>query len=81
MANPAGVIQIVEDEADLATLVRTRLEREGFRAVVSPDGGKALEDFAKERPDLVLLDLMLPVLDGNEVWRRIRAISMVVKPE
>ncbi len=77
MANPAGTIQIVEDEQDLATLVRQRLEREGFRAVVSADGAKALEDFAKERPDLVLLDLMLPVLDGKEVCRRIRAGSRV----
>ncbi len=63
---------VVEDEPEIARLVRAYLEREGFRVEVAADGNRALESFAHLRPDVVVLDLMLPGLDGWEVCRRIR---------
>lgn len=66
-------ILVVEDEPDLLDLVVYNLRKEGFRAVRAETGAKALELARDERPDLVLLDLMMPGLDGLEVCRRLRA--------
>jgi len=68
-------ILIVEDEKDIARLLEYNLKKEGFRTVVSPEGSAAPLLAAKERPRLIILDLMLPGLDGLEVCRRIRADS------
>ncbi len=68
-------ILIVEDDANIADLLRLYLEKEGYEASIAPDGGKGVEQFRKFQPDLVLLDLMLPVLDGWGVCRTIRAES------
>lgn len=65
-------VLVVEDEPQIADIVRQYLEKDGYRVVVSADGARAVEEFARLRPDLVLLDLMLPGLDGYEVCRRIR---------
>lgn len=70
-----GVALVVEDEPEIAQLVRRYLEREGFRVEVAADGAQALEAFARARPDVVVLDLMLPGTDGWEVCRRIRERS------
>lgn len=63
---------VVEDEAHLAEVIADNLEFEGYQVEVVGDGLKALERIQAERPDLVLLDVMLPGLDGFEVCRRLR---------
>lgn len=68
-------VLVVEDEAEIADVVRQYLERDGYRVVVCGDGAQALAEFGRLRPDLVLLDLLLPGADGYEVVRRIRAVA------
>ena len=58
-------ILIVEDEANIAQLLHLYLEKEGYETQIAPDGGKAVELFRAFAPDLVLLDIMLPVMDGS----------------
>ncbi len=65
-------ILIVEDEAEIAELIRHHVDREGFRGSVVHSGRLALESIRRRAPDLVILDLMLPDLDGLEVCRRLR---------
>ena len=65
-------ILIVEDEAALVTLLRYNLEREGFRTCEAGDGEEALLRAKEEKPDVVILDWMLPLLSGIEVCRRLR---------
>lgn len=72
-----GTILIVEDEVRLAEILENYLRREGFRTERARDGKRALELWRAARPDLLLLDLMLPELDGLEVARRVRAKSDV----
>lgn len=66
-------ILIVEDEKDIIEVLRYYLEKEGYRVHVAQDGFAALEIAARVIPNLILLDLMLPKLDGMEVCRRIKA--------
>ena len=68
----AQKILIVEDDGNIAQLLQLYLEKEGFETCIAPDGGAGVEEFKKFSPDLVLLDIMLPVMDGWEVCRRIR---------
>jgi two-component system phosphate regulon response regulator PhoB len=65
-------ILVVEDEAPLLTLLRYNLEKQGFRVEEATDGQEALMRVAEGRPDLILLDWMLPALSGLEVCRQIR---------
>jgi two-component system phosphate regulon response regulator PhoB len=65
-------VLVAEDESALVTLLRYNLEREGYRVIEARDGEEALLVAAEERPDLVLLDWMLPQLSGIEVCRRLR---------
>src|SRR5919199_4250952 len=65
-------ILVVEDEVPLLTLLRYNLEKQGFRVEEAADGQEALLRIAEARPDLVLLDWMLPALSGLEVCRQIR---------
>ncbi len=73
----ARTILVVEDEPTLRETLADALEADGFRVVQAADGREALVSFRAERPDLVLLDLMLPELSGIEVCRIIRAESGV----
>jgi DNA-binding response OmpR family regulator len=73
----SSTILLVDDEESVQKLLAYPLEREGFRVVQARDGQEALERFAAERIDLVVLDLMLPKLDGLEVCKRMRATSTV----
>lgn len=66
-------ILVIEDEEDIAELIRYNLEREGYRVVHAESGERGLEIVRRQRPDLVLLDLMLPGIDGLEVCKRVRA--------
>ncbi len=69
----AGTILVIDDEKDLIELVRYNLQKEGFDVIGAPDGKAGLEVAREHRPDLILLDLMMPGLDGLEVCRRLRA--------
>ena len=66
---------IVEDDGNIAELLRLYLEKEGFETVTVSDGAKAVELFDTEKPDLMLLDVMMPKLDGWQVCREIRKKS------
>ncbi|GAB4556986.1 MAG: response regulator transcription factor [Anaerolineae bacterium] len=68
-------ILIVDDEQTIVELAQMYLEAEGYQTIAARDGQTALELWARERPDLIILDLMLPKIDGWEVCRRIRAES------
>ena len=65
-------VLIVEDDSNIAELLHLYLEKEGFETAVAPDGGKGVELFRSFQPDLVLLDIMLPVLDDWGVLKKIR---------
>ncbi len=68
---------IVEDDINIAELLMLYLEKDGFETRVAYDGGKALAEFSGFEPDLILLDIMLPVMDGLQVCREIRKTSAV----
>jgi len=70
-----GTILIVEDEADIADLVKYHLEREGLATRTVGDGKQALDLIVRDHPDLIILDLMLPGMDGLEMCRRLRGQS------
>ena len=71
------LILIIEDEPQIARLARDYLAKNGFRVLVAGDGLSGLAAARRDSPDLVLLDLLLPGLDGREVCRRLRAESAV----
>ena len=71
----AKSVLIVEDDQNIADLLRLYLEKEGYVAAIASDGGAGVEMFRKLQPDLVLLDVMLPVMDGWGVLRTIRQDS------
>jgi len=74
MATPPNKkILIVEDEHDILQLVKLYVEKEGFRTVSATTGTEGLRQVKQEKPDLVVLDLMLPGIDGLEVCKRLRA--------
>jgi DNA-binding response OmpR family regulator len=72
-----STILLVDDEESVQRLLAYPLERDGFRVIPAHDGEEALERFAAESVDLVVLDIMLPRLDGLEVCKRLRAESTV----
>ncbi len=72
-----GPILIVEDDKKTASLVALYLEREGFEAIIAYDGEQALELARRHHPIFVILDLMLPLIDGWEVCRQLRQSSDV----
>jgi two-component system, OmpR family, alkaline phosphatase synthesis response regulator PhoP len=71
----SNTIAIIEDEANIVELVKYNLDREGYRTVAAYTGKKGLELVRQELPDLVILDLMLPELDGMSVCKQLRADS------
>jgi two-component system OmpR family response regulator len=76
MSNPATIL-LVDDEEAVQKLLAYPLERDGYRVVQARDGDEALRQFEEHSVDLVVLDLMLPKLDGLEVCKRLRAVSHV----
>ena len=70
-------ILVVEDDRNISDLIRMYLEKEGFEVRSAYDGGKAVEEYDRQTPDMVLLDIMLPVMDGWAVCREIRKTSQV----
>jgi DNA-binding response OmpR family regulator len=77
MTTTGARILLVDDEEAIQKLLRFPLEKEGYHVVQARDGQEALDVFAREPFDLVILDLMLPKVDGMEVCRRLRANSTV----
>jgi DNA-binding response OmpR family regulator len=77
MTTTGARILLVDDEEAIQKLLRFPLEKEGYHVVQARDGQEALDVFAREPFDLVILDLMLPKVDGMEVCRRLRATSTV----
>ncbi len=74
----SNTILLVEDDATLSMIISDTLERDGFRVIVAPDGEKGLLRFSKDHPDLVIADVMMPLLDGFEMARRIRQVDVNV---
>ncbi|MCI2056577.1 MAG: response regulator transcription factor [Oscillibacter sp.] len=70
-------ILVVEDDGNISDLIHMYLVKEGFDVRIAADGGKAIEEFKKQVPDLILLDIMLPVMDGWSVCAKIRETSKV----
>src|SRR4051812_49859390 len=77
MTEPAATILLVDDEDSVRKVLAFPLERDGFRVVQAADGEDALRQFGAHDVDLVVLDIMLPRLDGLEVCKRLRATSTV----
>ncbi|MFQ5802711.1 MAG: response regulator transcription factor [Candidatus Methylomirabilales bacterium] len=70
-------VLVVDDEQDILDLIRYHLEREGYQVVGCGDGKTALDLVDRERPDLMILDLLMPGVDGLEVCRRLRQDSSI----
>ena len=81
-ARPARLpkILVVDDEATILQTLRFNLERNGYAVCTAGDGRQALSVVETEKPDLVLLDIMLPILDGIEVCREIRRQFVAPQP-
>src|SRR5207244_4847844 len=77
MAAASARILLVDDEQAIQTLLAYPLRRDGYEVVAAHDGREALDRFGEQRFDLVVLDIMLPKLDGIEVCRRLRSRSQV----
>lgn len=75
--NRAKKILIVDDDTNICELLRLYIEKDGFETVIANNGKQAIRLFEKENPDLVMLDIMLPELDGWQVCREIRKTSEV----
>ena len=73
----ANKVLIVDDDTNIVELIRLYLEKENFEVVVAYNGQAAVEAFKEEAPSLVILDLMLPIMDGWQVCREIRRISNI----
>ncbi len=70
-----GKVLVVDDDSNICELLRLYLEKEGYEVVIANDGMTAVKMFNSEMPDITLLDIMLPVLDGWQVCREIRKVS------
>ena len=68
-------ILVVDDELHMCNVLRRILEKEGYRVITAPDGKSALQLIKEKKPDVILLDLMMPGIDGREVCHRVREIS------
>jgi two-component system KDP operon response regulator KdpE len=68
-------ILVVDDEPRMVQLISLNLKMEGFTVISASDGHQALEKVTKEMPDLIILDIMMPDMDGFETLKRIREIS------
>jgi pilus assembly protein CpaE len=76
---PAQRVLIVDDDMDTLKLVGTTLEKQGFTIAAAKSGEEALQKVSQEKPDLILLDIMMPKMDGYEVIRRLRANPRTAK--
>ena len=70
-----STIMVVDDDPHMVTLLRARLEQREFNVMCAYSGLQALADLEKQKPDLILLDIMMPEMDGFEVLRRLKAAT------
>ena len=70
-------ILIADDEAQIREILRIYFEKEGFEVIEAEDGAAAILKVQSEKPDILLLDIMMPVLDGIEVCKQVRKMSYV----
>ena len=75
----AKKILIIEDDKLLANLLTKKLEKEGYEVSVSPQGDKGLTEAKKIKPDLILLDIIMPAMDGFEVMKELKKDEELVK--
>jgi CheY-like chemotaxis protein len=68
-------IMVVDDNPDIITIVRTILEGKGFNVLSASSGAECLESLKKQKPDLIVLDIMMPEMDGLEVLTRLKAMA------
>ena len=68
---------IVDDDAHIAELIRLYVEKDGFEAITASNGREALQKFKEDAPSIVVLDIMMPEMDGWQVCREIRRISNI----
>ncbi|HLU87399.1 MAG TPA: response regulator transcription factor [Taishania sp.] len=80
MANKKHVILLVDDDVDILKFVRYNLEKAGYRVICAEDGEKAIELTKLHLPSLILMDLMMPKMDGIEACERIREIKEIEQP-
>jgi len=73
--NPAKTILIAEDDKFLVNVYRVKFTKAGFNVVIAEDGEQTIQALAKLKPDIILLDLIMPVKDGFEVLKEVRANS------
>ena len=77
MAKKTPVVLVVDDDVRILRMIKRVLELEGYQASVASNGEAALEAFERDMPDLILLDIMMPDIDGYTVCKRIREFSQV----
>ena len=77
MPSQKTAVMVVDDDIRILRMMRRMLELEGYRVITSPDGQTALEIMEHDTPDLLLLDIMLPGMEGHTVCRRIREFSQI----
>jgi len=73
MENQSETILVVEDDRNILDAIERKLTKEGFKVIKAMNGKEALEKFYAHQPNLVLLDLMLPLVDGKEILKEIRS--------
>ena len=73
MSMPGKKIMAVDDERHIVRLIQVNLERAGFQVITAFDGPEALKKVENDRPDLIVLDVMMPKMDGFEVLKRLQA--------
>ena len=79
MVTNTPLVLVVDDEFYLCHALSRILEKEGYRVITAPDGETALKFTEEERPDVILLDLLMPGIGGREVCRRVRQFSTVTQ--
>ena len=72
MTNQPPLILIVDDEWDVVSFYKTKLERSGFRVISAPDGARGVQVATAERPDLILMDVKMPVMDGVAAQQKLK---------
>lgn len=72
-------ILVIEDDEDLSKALRIRLEKDGYKVIQASDGYEGLYKYTREKPSLIILDVMMPKLDGYEVCREIRRVCKDVR--
>ena len=72
-----NTILVIDDDVNISKIISLYLEKEGFKAIVAHDGQEGLRKFAEEKPELLILDIMMPVMDGWDTLKEIRKQSKV----